>query len=95
MLWLFAVWRPNRGRTELEEAANLYSGELLDGLGIENDEFESWRRAEATRYRDQAIDVLTRLMTQLGECGETERCDRERVRGFCGLSRCMNRPCAG
>src|ERR1700704_1658699 len=60
-------------RTELEEAANLYSGELLDGLAIENDEFESWRRAEATRYRDQAIDVLTRLMTQLCECGETER----------------------
>ena len=54
-------------RTELEEAASLYSGELLDGLAIENDEFESWRRAESARYRDQAIDVLTRLMTQLGE----------------------------
>jgi DNA-binding SARP family transcriptional activator len=61
------------GRAELEEAANLYSGELLDGLGIENDEFESWRRAEAARCKDQTIDVLTRLMTQLGECGETER----------------------
>src|SRR4051812_47840158 len=61
------------GRTELEAAANLYAGELLDGLGIENDEFESWRRAETARYRDQAIDVLTRLMTQLGASGETER----------------------
>ena len=60
-------------RPELEEAAKLYSGEFLDGLVIESDEFESWRRAEASRYRDQAIDVLTRLMTQCSECGETER----------------------
>jgi TolB-like protein/DNA-binding SARP family transcriptional activator len=60
------------GRTELEAAAN-YSGEFLDGLDIENDEFQSWRRTEGTQYREQAIDVLSRLMTQLGECGETER----------------------
>ena len=61
------------GRRELEEAAELYSGEFLDGLVIESEEFESWRRAEASRYRDQAVDVLTRLMTQLSESGETER----------------------
>jgi adenylate cyclase len=68
----FRLLAAQSGRTELEEAANLYSGELLDGLGIENDEFESWRRAETTRYRDQAIDVLTRLMTRLSKNGETE-----------------------
>src|SRR6266446_3468720 len=61
------------GRSELEEAAKLYSGEFLDGLGIESEEFESWRRAEAAHYRDQAVDVLTRLMAQFAECGETER----------------------
>ena len=60
------------GRSELEAAAKLYSGEFLDELVIESDEFESWRRAEASRYRDQAIDVLTRLMAHLGERGETE-----------------------
>jgi DNA-binding SARP family transcriptional activator len=60
-------------RAELEAAAKLYSGELLDGLGIENEEFESWRRTQATRCRDQAIEVLNRLMTQLAELGETER----------------------
>jgi TolB-like protein/DNA-binding SARP family transcriptional activator len=60
------------GRSELEGAANLCSGELLDGLDIESEEFESWRRAEGARYRDQTIDVLTRLMTQLCECGEAE-----------------------
>ncbi|HMI97719.1 MAG TPA: BTAD domain-containing putative transcriptional regulator [Micropepsaceae bacterium] len=61
------------GRTELEAAANLYAGEFLDGLDIESEEFESWRRAEAARYRDQSIDVLTRLMTQLAACGDIER----------------------
>jgi adenylate cyclase len=60
-------------RTDLEAAATLYSGELLDGLIIESDEFETWRRAEASRYRDQAIDVLSRLVAQCSGCGETER----------------------
>ena len=61
------------GSSELEAAANLCSGELLNGLDIDSEEFESWRRAETTRYRDQAVDVLVRLMTQWSECGETER----------------------
>jgi TolB-like protein/DNA-binding SARP family transcriptional activator len=61
------------GRVELEEAAKLYSGDFLEGLDIENEEFESWRREEASRYRDQALDVLVRLLTQLSECGETDR----------------------
>src|SRR5882672_11535334 len=69
----FRRFAPQSGRTELEEAANHYSGELLEGLDIDSEEFESWRRAEATRYRDQAVDVLARLMTQLVECGESER----------------------
>ena len=60
-------------RTEMEATAALYTGEFLDGLVIESEEYESWRRMESSRYRDQAIDVLTRLMTQFSECGETER----------------------
>jgi len=58
------------GRSELEAAAKLYTGELLDGLDIESKEFESWRREEAARYKDQAIDVLHRLMAQRYEHGE-------------------------
>jgi adenylate cyclase len=58
--------------TALKAAANLYSGEFLDGLDIESEEFESWRRAEAARHRDQCIDVLVRLMTQLAACGDIE-----------------------
>lgn len=59
--------------TELERAAKLYTGELLHGLDVDNDEFESWRRTEAARYREQGIDVLNRLMTRWDELGETER----------------------
>src|SRR5215471_257686 len=59
--------------TELEEAEKLYAGDFLEGLSIESEEFESWRREEATRYKGQALDVLTRLMTQLAGSGETER----------------------
>jgi TolB-like protein/DNA-binding SARP family transcriptional activator len=61
------------GWSELEAGANLFSGELLVGLDIDSEEYESWRRAEAVRYRDQAVDVLNRLMTQLVDCGEAER----------------------
>jgi TolB-like protein/DNA-binding SARP family transcriptional activator/Flp pilus assembly protein TadD len=61
------------GRVDLEAAANLYSGEFLDGVGIESEEFESWRRGETARSRDQAIDVLSRLMSLFAESGETER----------------------
>jgi TolB-like protein/DNA-binding SARP family transcriptional activator len=61
------------GRTELEAAAALCSGEFLDGLDIDSEEFESWRRAEAMRSREQLIDVLTRLMAHLSACGENER----------------------
>src|SRR6185503_6852166 len=61
------------GRSELETAANLCGGELLDGLDLDSEEFESWRRAEAMRYRDQAVDVLSRLMKLLNDCAETEQ----------------------
>jgi adenylate cyclase len=61
------------GLADLEEAAKLYSGDFLEGLSIESEEFESWRREEATRCRDQSVHVLSRLMTQLSASGESER----------------------
>jgi TolB-like protein len=60
-------------RAGLEAAARLYAGDLLDGLDIDSEDFEAWRRLEASRYRDQAAKVLLRLMTTLSEAGETER----------------------
>ncbi len=73
MLWRFADSRPNRAGPSWKLRRALCSGEFLDGLDIDSEEFESWRRAEAMRYRDQTIDALNRLMTQLAECGEIER----------------------
>jgi TolB-like protein/DNA-binding SARP family transcriptional activator/Flp pilus assembly protein TadD len=64
---------PQSGRAQMEAAAALHAGEFLDGLEIESEEFESWRRTETTRFRNQTVDVLNRLMTQLSEDGETER----------------------
>jgi TolB-like protein/Flp pilus assembly protein TadD len=60
------------GRAELEAAAALCPGEFLDGFGLPSEEFEAWRRAEATRYRDQAVEVFSRLMRLFAECGEVE-----------------------
>jgi TolB-like protein/DNA-binding SARP family transcriptional activator len=61
------------GVAELEEAAKLYAGDFLEGLSIESEEFESWRREESARCKGQALDVLTRLMAQLAASGESER----------------------
>jgi TolB-like protein/DNA-binding SARP family transcriptional activator len=59
-------------RTSLEAAAKLCTGELLDGIGIDSEDFEDWRRLEATRYAQQAASVRLRLMAELSEAGETE-----------------------
>jgi len=61
------------GRTELETAAELYSGEFLEGFELDSEEFESWRRAEASRHLNKAIDTLFRFMNLLAEGAETER----------------------
>jgi DNA-binding SARP family transcriptional activator len=61
------------GLPELEQAAKLYNGPFLDGLGIQNEEFESWRREEARRFNDQAVAVMDRLMTELAQAGDVER----------------------
>ena len=58
--------------SSLEQAAKLYTGEFLGGLGIDSEEFESWRRDEATRCRDCALNVLISLMAQWQKAGETQ-----------------------
>jgi len=60
------------GRNEMEAAAKLYAGDFLNGLNIDSEDFETWRREEQTRFRDQTIDVLTRLMKQCTGSGDTE-----------------------
>ena len=46
----------------LERAAELYRGDLLDGIGIHDPAFEAWLRDERRRLRDRACDALSRLL---------------------------------
>ena len=53
----------------LKLAAELYRGDLLDGLQIRNAVFEDWLLVERQRLRDLAVDASTRLMMQSLESG--------------------------
>jgi DNA-binding SARP family transcriptional activator/TolB-like protein len=61
------------GRADLVSAARLLGGDLLGGLELDSEEFESWRRMEGLRHLDQAVDVLSRLMRLYADSGEAER----------------------
>jgi TolB-like protein len=61
------------GLQTLEQAAALYTGDLLDGLNVKVEPFEAWRAGEAARLRNLACDVLSRLAAGYAGRGETER----------------------
>ena len=46
---------------ELEAAATAYGGELLDGLGVRSEPFDTWLAEERARLHDLACDVWERL----------------------------------
>jgi adenylate cyclase len=53
---------------ELEQAAALYRGDLLDGVNLPDAGFADWLLVERTRLHDLAVGVLTRLLdTQSGD----------------------------
>ncbi|HSK77910.1 MAG TPA: AAA family ATPase [Thermoanaerobaculia bacterium] len=55
----------------LSEAAQLYRGELLDGLSAEGcPGFEEWRATEQARLRAAALEVLRTLVESYGRRGE-------------------------
>jgi DNA-binding SARP family transcriptional activator len=64
--------RPNTGF--LEEAVELYRGELLEGFSLRDSaEFEEWATHKREKYRSQVLDVLSHL-TDIGEkSGEYEK----------------------
>lgn len=54
-----------KGTTEaLEEAVELYRGDLLDGVVVDEPDFEAWLLTERERLREMAIAALARLLTQ-------------------------------
>jgi TolB-like protein/DNA-binding SARP family transcriptional activator len=48
--------------TALEEAAELYRGDLLDGIGVHDPAFEDWLRGERQRLSERACEALSRLL---------------------------------
>jgi TolB-like protein/Flp pilus assembly protein TadD len=57
----------------LTEAANLYRGDLLDGLGHIDPEFEEWLSIERRRLRQLYERALGNLMSKTLEAGDHER----------------------
>ncbi len=57
----------------LEQAITLYGGEFLDGFEITAPEFESWVTAERERFRETALEAMTRLLDHYLSKGAVER----------------------
>lgn len=57
----------------LEAAADQYRGDLLDGVRIEEEDFEDWLRQERTRLHELATGVLRRLLDHYAGTGAIER----------------------
>ncbi len=57
---------------ELEQAAALYRGDLLDGLHINEVGFEEWVLAERERLRETAVEALARLLNDQRRRGPIE-----------------------
>src|SRR5262245_32458280 len=57
----------------LEQAATLYTGDLLEGMRVSEEAFEDWLRVERARLRQLVIDALTRLLELESKANNTER----------------------
>lgn len=55
----------------LERAAELYRGNLLDGIGVHDPAFENWLRDQRQRFKARACEALSRLL-DLQSAGGTE-----------------------
>jgi len=64
----------------LERAAALYQGELLEGLGLREEAFEEWLRAERERLHELAIHALAKLLAHQARTGATEGAIQTAVR---------------
>jgi hypothetical protein len=56
----------------LEEAIALYGGEFLDGFQVRAPEFERWVTTERERFRELAVQAMTRLLDHHLSTGAVE-----------------------
>jgi DNA-binding SARP family transcriptional activator len=67
---------------DLQAAADLYRGELLDDVEIDSEPFQEWLTAERRRTLAVACDILQRLMTMHDAAGDHDaaiQCGRRLV----------------
>src|SRR5262249_11202935 len=57
----------------LEEAAALYTGDLLSGFSVSEPMFEEWLVAERERLRESALEALARLLAHQEKTSVAER----------------------
>ena len=65
---------------DLEQAATIYAGDLLDGVDVKEESFEEWLRSERARLRETAVHVLTRLVPHQAKSGSPESAIQTAVR---------------
>lgn len=63
----------DRDPEAIERAAELYNGDLLDGILVRDASFEDWLQVERQRLRDLATEAWTNLMTRSLESGQRDR----------------------
>lgn len=68
------------GREALEAAADLYRGDLLEGMVVNEPEFEDWLRFERERLRETARRTLTALLSEQERAGDRARAIETGVR---------------
>src|SRR5574342_237320 len=66
----------------LEEAAALYHGDLLAGLGVTEPSFEQWLLGERERLREVAIEALAKLLRHQSSSGTIEAAIQTAVRSL-------------
>ena len=62
-----------QGAEHLEQAIALYAGELLEGFQVAASEFESWATSERERFREMALEAMTKLLDHHLSKGAVER----------------------
>lgn len=61
------------GVANLERAIGFYRGEFLDGFQVAAPEFENWAAAERQRFRELALEGMTKLLDHHLSAGVIER----------------------
>jgi DNA-binding SARP family transcriptional activator/pimeloyl-ACP methyl ester carboxylesterase len=56
----------------LARAMTLYRGDLLAGLSVDEEPWETWLREERERLREQAVEGLARLLTHQRKTGQLD-----------------------